>query len=295
MSVKIIRGKRDMPELSVDTKELFEAAEEMKKLLYQCDSVTQELDQVISCFHYQINSDGYDREVNGLITQSTNLKSTRENLASAANTLQQIAECYEKVASYTNIVDMYVSDFKDNYIENFFPEVRDAILGNLLKGMKELARIINISTVTVQSEGENAFLILDPKTLSKTEVLSKYGAAVSKTLGVLIPVVGTVMDFISLKKAGESTEDAFIKANVHTVIGIAGGKVGTVIGTCVASKFAHSETTGIVAGTVMGIPIGLIITTWGDMKFDKWYEEQKEQWEEKKEREQEINPYVILE
>ena len=30
MSVKIIRGKRDMPELSVDTKELFEAAEEMK-------------------------------------------------------------------------------------------------------------------------------------------------------------------------------------------------------------------------------------------------------------------------
>ncbi|MEQ2556484.1 hypothetical protein WMO43_01130 [Lachnospiraceae bacterium CLA-AA-H185] len=45
----------------------------------------------------------------------------------------------------------------------------------------------------------------------------------------------------------------------------------------------------------MGIPIGLIITTWGDMKFDKWYEEQKEQWEEKKEREQEINPYVILE
>ena len=157
--------------------------------------------------------------------------------------------------------------------------------------MKELARIINISTVTVQSEGENAFLILDPKTLSKTEVLSKYGAAVSKTLGVLIPVVGTVMDFISLKKAGESTEDAFIKANVHTVIGIAGGKVGTVLGTCVASKFAHSETTGIVAGTVMGI----IITTWGDMKFDKWYEEQKEQWEEKKEREQEINPYVILE
>ena len=189
-----------MPELSVDTKELFEAAEEMKKLLYQCDSVTQELDQVISCFHYQINSDGYDREVNGLITQSTNLKSTRENLASAANTLQQIAECYEKVASYTNIVDMYVSDFKDNYIENFFPEVRDAILGNLGKGMKDLARIINISTVTVQSEGENAFLILDPKTLSKTEVLSKYGAAVSKTLGVLIPVVGTVMDFISLKK-----------------------------------------------------------------------------------------------
>jgi len=48
MSVKIIRGKRDMLELSVDTKELFEAAEEMKKLLYQCDSVTQELDQVIS-------------------------------------------------------------------------------------------------------------------------------------------------------------------------------------------------------------------------------------------------------
>lgn len=42
-------------------------------------------------------------------------------------------------------------------------------------------------------------------------MLSKYGAAVSKTLGVLIPVVGTVMDFISLKKAERSTGDAFIK------------------------------------------------------------------------------------
>ena len=284
-----------MSEFSVDTKELFEAVEDMKKLFYQCDNVTQEVDQIISCFHYQINTNKYDSEVDQLIVQSQNLKNCRENLLSATNTLQQITECYEKVASYTSAMDMWISDFKDNYEEKFFPWVRDAAVGSLGKDMEELARIINVRTVTVQSEGENAFLILDPKTLSKTEVLSKYGAAVSKTLGVLIPVVGTVMDFISLKKAGESTEDAFIKANVHTVIGLVGGQVGKAIGTAIAAEFAQSETTTMVAGSVIGVPIGLAIATWGNMKFDKWYDEQKEQWEEKKEQEQEINPYVILE
>ena len=58
---------------------------------------------------------------------------------------------------------------------------------------------------------------------------------------------------------------------------------------------AVTDPLGYTAQPLETIPIGLIITTWGDMKFDKWYEEQKEQWEEKKEREQEINPYVILE
>lgn len=191
---------------------------------------------------------------------------------------------------------MWISDFKDNYEERFFPWIRDAGFGSLGKDMEELARIINVRTVTVQSEGENAFLILDPKTLSKTEVLSKYGAAVSKTLGVLIPVVGTVMDFISLKKAGESTGDAFIKANVHTVIGLVGGKAGMTIGTFIASKSVGKKSEiQVVIGAVIGVPIGLVIATWGNMKFDKWYDEQKEQWEEKKEQEQEINPYVILE
>lgn len=33
-----------MSEFSVDTKELFEAVEDMKKLFYQCDNVTQEVD-----------------------------------------------------------------------------------------------------------------------------------------------------------------------------------------------------------------------------------------------------------
>ena len=116
-----------MPELSVDTKELFEAAEEMKKLLYQCDSVTQKLDQVISCFHYQINSDGYDREVNGLITQSTNLKSTRENLASAANTLQQIAESYEQVAAPQS----FWAEWKENCEKKFPTSIRNKAIGSI--------------------------------------------------------------------------------------------------------------------------------------------------------------------
>lgn len=76
-----------MSEFSVDTKELFEAVEDMKKLFYQCDNVTQEVDQIISCFHYQINTNRYDREVDQLIVQSQNLKNCRENLLSASNTL----------------------------------------------------------------------------------------------------------------------------------------------------------------------------------------------------------------
>lgn len=53
-----------MSEFSVDTKSLFEAAADLNKLFYQCDSIVQEMDQIISCFHYQINSDGYDSRSN---------------------------------------------------------------------------------------------------------------------------------------------------------------------------------------------------------------------------------------
>ena len=112
--------------------------------------------------------------------------------------------------------------------------------------MKELARIINISTVTVQSEGENAFLILDPKNSLKNRGVIKIWSSGFKNAWSFNTSCWNCDGFYFIKKGRESTEDAFIKANVHTVIGIAGGKVGTVIGTCVASKFAHSETTGIV-------------------------------------------------
>lgn len=110
-------GKRDMSEFSVDTKSLFEAAADLNKLFYQCDSIVQEMDQIISCFHYQINSDGYDNEINCLIIQSANLKNSRENLASAANTLQKIAECYEEVA----VPQSFWAEWKEN-CEKKFPD-----------------------------------------------------------------------------------------------------------------------------------------------------------------------------
>ena len=79
-----------------------------------------------------------------------------------------------------------------------------------------------------------------------------------------------------------------------TVIGLVGGQVGKTIGTAIVSvREGMIDEKGAAVGGIIGVPIGLVIATWGNMKFDKWYEEKKEQWKEKKE--QEIPPYVILE
>ena len=277
MSVKIIRGKRDMPELSVDTKELFEAAEEMKKLLYQCDSVTQKLDQVISCFHYQINSDGYDREVNGLITQSTNLKSTRENLASAANTLQQIAESYEQVAAPQS----FWAEWKENCEKKFPTSIRNKAIGSIGKGMQRLAGTINTRTAIAKTEGENAFYMLDSTVLAKTGVLSKFGSKISTGAKIGLPIIGAVIDYKTLKENGESTKDALIKTGVHAVIGQAGGKLGTIAGLAIAEKITFSVLAAAGAGAVAGVAIGLGITVLGNMFFDRCYDELRDQkrWE----------------
>ena len=266
-----------MPELSVDTKELFEAAEEMKKLLYQCDSVTQELDQVISCFHYQINSDGYDREVNGLITQSTNLKSTRENLASAANTLQQIAESYEQVA----LPQSFWSEWKENCEKKFPTSIRNKAIGSIGKGMQWLAGTINTRTAIAKTEGENAFYMLDSTVLAKTEVLSKFGSKISTGAKIGLPILGAVIDYKTLKENGESTKDALIKTGVHAVIGQAGGKLGTIAGLAIAEKITFSVLAAAGAGAVAGVAIGLGITVLGNMFFDRCYDDLRDQkrWE----------------
>lgn len=276
MSVKIIRGKRDMPELSVDTKELFEAAADLNKLFYQCDSIVQEMDQIISCFHYQINSDGYDNEINCLIIQSANLKNSRENLASAANTLQKIAECYEEVA----VPQSFWAEWKENCEKKFPTSIRNAFIGRIGKGMQWLAGTINTWTAIAKTEGENAFYMLDSTVLAKTGVLSKVGSKISTGAKIGLPILGAVIDYKTLKENGESTKDALIKTGVHAVIGQAGGKLGTIAGLAIAEKI----TVAILAagtGAVAGVVIGLGITVLGNMFFDRCYDEWRNQkrWE----------------
>ena len=245
--------------------------------------MTQELDQVISCFHYQINSDGYDREVNGLITQSTNLKSTRENLASAANTLQQIAESYEQVA----VPQSFWSEWKENCEKKFPTSIRNKAIGSIGKGMQWLAGTINTRTAIAKTEGENAFYMLDSTVLAKTEVLSKFGSKISTGAKIGLPIIGAVIDYKTLKENGESTKDALIKTGVHAVIGQAGGKLGTIAGLAVTSLLDMGLEivlgTALVAGTgaVAGVAIGLGITVLGNMFFDRCYDELRDQkrWE----------------
>lgn len=234
------------------------------------------MDQIISCFHYQINSDGYDNEINYLIIQSANLKNSRENLASAANTLQKIAECYEEVA----VPQSFWAEWKENCEKKFPTSIRNAFIGRIGKGMNWLAGTINTWTAIAKTEGENAFYMLDSTVLAKTGVLSKVGSKISTGAKIGLPILGAVIDYKTLKENGESTKDALIKTGVHAVIGQAGGKLGTIAGLAIAEKI----TVAILAagtGAVAGVVIGLGITVLGNMFFDRCYDEWRNQkrWE----------------
>ena len=232
-----------MSEFSVDTKSLFEAAADLNKLFYQCDSIVQEMDQIISCFHYQINSDGYDNEINCLIIQSANLKNSRENLASAANTLQKIAECYEEVA----VPQSFWAEWKENCEKKFSTSIRNAFIGRIGKGMNWLAGTINTWTAIAKTEGENAFYMLDSTVLAKTGVHAVIGQAGGK-LGTIAGLAITA-NMVSI---------------MSTVLGIAEGAV-VLMG----------------VGAVAGVVIGLGITVLGNMFFDRCYDEwrNKKRWE----------------
>ena len=208
-----------MSEFSVDTKSLFEAAADLNKLFYQCDSIVQEMDQIISCFHYQINS------------------------ASAANTLQKIAECYEEVA----VPQSFWAEWKENCEKKFPTSIRNAFIGRIGKGMNWLAGTINTWTAIAKTEGENAFYMLDSTVLAKTGVHAVIGQAGGK-LGTIAGLAITA-NMVSI---------------MSTVLGIAEGAV-VLMG----------------VGAVAGVVIGLGITVLGNMFFDRCYDEWRNQkrWE----------------
>jgi hypothetical protein len=92
--------------------------------------------------------------------------------------------------------------------------------------------------------------------------LSKALPALSKA----IPVVGGVLDFGIQKAQGESTKDAVVKSVAHTVTGVAGAKIGAIIGTAIPVP---------VIGTLAGAAIGFLIGVGAGMLFDYIYDKGK--------------------
>ena len=68
-----------------------------------------------------------------------------------------------------------------------------------------------------------------------------------------IPIVGALVDFAMQKGSGESTGDALIKTGGHVVAGLAGAKVGAVV------------------GTFIGGAVGFGLSVAGSMLFDAIY------------------------
>lgn len=81
-----------------------------------------------------------------------------------------------------------------------------------------------------------------------------------------LPVLGGVIDFVSMKSKGEETVDAITKAVVHTGIGIG---IGIGVGMAIGSVIPFA---GTAIGAVIGFGAGVALTTIGNMTFDYVYD-----------------------
>ena len=157
----------------------------------------------------------------------------------------------------------------ESFKENFWSDLRNAILEGSGNSMVRVAGLINILTSTARSAGENAFVILNPAVIGTTSKIANIGGAIAKGAKYGLPVIGAVIDFASMKGAGESTVDAGVKTVAHVGIGIAGGKAGAAIGAAVGSVIPGA---GTAAGAVIGFVAGVAITTVGNLAFDFVYD-----------------------
>ncbi len=158
-----------------------------------------------------------------------------------------------------------IRGFQDNYWENFADNLRDALLegsGNLIV---KVGGWINAVTATAVGVGKHAFIIVNPAVTPITSQIISVGNKIVTGAKWGLPVLGGVIDFLSLKSKGESNQDAIVKAGAHVAIGLAGSAIGASIGSVIPGI-------GTVAGAAVGFVLGVAITTFGNAAFDYTYD-----------------------
>lgn len=162
------------------------------------------------------------------------------------------------------------ADFLKNTWNDFKSNLGSVVAGSFLESsgafLGKFAGEMNILTSVARSSGENAFVIINQNVAETTGAMVKGGKALIGGAKYGLPIVGGIIDFAAMKFSGESTKDAFIKAGVHVGIGVAGAKLGAIIGTAIFPGV------GTAAGAAIGFVAGAVIITGGNMAFDCLYD-----------------------
>ena len=161
-----------------------------------------------------------------------------------------------------SIADRYSSSFGDQ----FWGDLRDTVIEQAGNTIVKIGGFINYSRGLVFGpNGKNSFVILDP---SVTQVTSKWinaGAKIATGAKYGLPVLGGIIDFISLKNSGTSTANAFLKSSAHVAISLGGAAVGGIIGSVIPGP-------GTAVGAAVGFISGTVISTLGNAVFDFVYD-----------------------
>lgn len=201
-------------------------------------------------------------------TREQELQRESENLKILRKQLQGIHDTYEQTEN--GIAEAHQ---KNTLIDDFMGNLKSGGVSEILESSGEIAAWfagrVNEATSLFRSSGENAFVILNPNVAQKTASWIKGGNAVATGAKYGLPILGGVLDFASMIKKGEETEDAITKAVVHTGIGIAGGKIGMGIGMAIGSVVPFA---GTAIGGAIGFGAGVAITTIGNAGFDYLYD-----------------------
>lgn len=194
--------------------------------------------------------------------ESENLKILRKKLQGIQDTYEQTDNNISKDYQKSTMMDDFKSDLKSNAIS----EVISSTLESSGGIAAWIAGRVNVATSPLRSSGENAFVILNPNVAQKTASWIKGGNMLATGAKYGLPVLGGVIDFVSMKSKGEETVDAITKAVVHTGIGIG---IGIGVGMAIGSVIPFA---GTAIGAVIGFGAGVALTTIGNMTFDYVYD-----------------------
>ncbi|MBR1472535.1 MAG: hypothetical protein IJ600_12960 [Lachnospiraceae bacterium] len=165
-----------------------------------------------------------------------------------------------------------------NSKDGFWDYFRDYCLEAGGNGLVRLSGWINFITRIGQSAGaKNGFIILDPNVVSTTGALAKWGGRLATGCKYGLPVLGGILDYLSLRMDGKDVGEALTKASAHLAIGVAGGaagaKIGAIAGTALGSVFPGlGNVAGAAIGGAIGFVSGFAITIIGNTAFDTLYD-----------------------
>ena len=181
------------------------------------------------------------------------------------------------------------AEFWDNFVTRIGDDIygysRDTILEAIGPFMTRTGGLITVITSRGRGVGENAFVIVNPRTEKLASSFIKPGQVLSVGAKYGLPIIGMAVDVHSMMNEGKQWKEALIKGTAHMGIGLAAGaagaavsaKVGAATGAFIGSVFPGAGTAagaavGAAVGGIAGFATGFGLSIAGDAAFDTAYD-----------------------